>query len=138
MLPAMDTPTPAAAPAPASFAVRVSRAAEFRPGSSRLVRAGGREIAVFNVNGEYLAIDNACPHHGAALVDGRVVGSSVLCPWHAWHVDLRTGTCFEAPYRPSARFVVEVRGEDVWVLVPDVPLDVGPQPVDVPIRRGLV
>jgi nitrite reductase/ring-hydroxylating ferredoxin subunit len=126
------------APAPAAFAVRVSRVDEFRAGSSRLVRAGGHEIAVFNVNGEYLAIDNACPHHGAALVDGRVVGSSVLCPWHSWHVDLRTGKCFEAPYRPAARFAVEVREGDVWVMVPDAPHPCAPQPVDVPIRRGVL
>ncbi len=133
-----QTPREDLTPAPAAFAVRVSRADEFRAGSSRLVRAGGQEIAVFNVDGEYLAIDNACPHHGAALVDGRVVGSSVLCPWHAWHVDLRTGKCFEAPYRPAARFPVEVRGDDVWVLVPDVPHPCAPAPVDVAIRRGVL
>jgi nitrite reductase/ring-hydroxylating ferredoxin subunit len=132
------TPAPIAETESGSGAVRVDRVEDFRPGRSRLVRARGYEIAVYNVDGEYLAIDNACPHHGAALVDGRVVGTSVVCPWHGWQVDLRTGKCFQAPYRPAATYPVEVRDGAVWVLVPEPLVPAGPQPVDVMIRRPLL
>jgi nitrite reductase/ring-hydroxylating ferredoxin subunit len=131
-------PTDSRDTAPGLHAVRISRVEEFRAGSSRLVRGGGYEIAVFNVDGEYLAIENACPHHGASLVDGRVMGASVLCPWHAWHVDLRTGRCFEAPYRPAPSFVVEVREGHVWVMIPERPQPAEPLPIDVWIRRPVL
>jgi nitrite reductase/ring-hydroxylating ferredoxin subunit len=136
--PMEPTPAPAADTVSGSLAVQVDRLQDFRPGRSRLVRAHGYEIAVFNVDGEFFAIDNACPHHGAAMVDGRVIGTNVVCPWHAWHVDLRTGTCWHAPYRPSATYTVEVRDDTVWVVVPEPAVPAAPQPVDVIFRRPLL
>ena len=57
----------------------------------RPVRIGGREIALFNLGDRFLATDNQCPHKGGPLCDGIVTGSSVVCPLHAWKVDLETG-----------------------------------------------
>ena len=53
----------------------------------------GDELAIYNVNGEYYATDNFCPHRGAALSDGLVVGHIVECGWHGWRFDVRTGQC---------------------------------------------
>ena len=44
------------------------------PGKRMLVNVKGREIGIFNVDGEYLAISNRCPHEGASLCKGRIVG----------------------------------------------------------------
>ena len=44
------------------------------PGKRLLVNVKGREIGIFNVDGEYLAISNRCPHEGASLCKGRIVG----------------------------------------------------------------
>jgi nitrite reductase/ring-hydroxylating ferredoxin subunit len=52
----------------------VAAAAEIAPGTSKLVTIGGRELGVFNVKGEYFALLNLCPHAGAALCRGTVVG----------------------------------------------------------------
>lgn len=57
----------------------------------RAVMLAGREIAIFNLGDRYLATDNRCPHRGGPLCDGIVTGSSVVCPLHAWKVDLETG-----------------------------------------------
>jgi nitrite reductase (NADH) small subunit len=58
----------------------------------RSVRINNREIAVFNLGDRFLAIDNACPHKGGPLAEGIVSGTTVVCPLHAWKVDLNTGT----------------------------------------------
>ena len=57
----------------------------------RTVLIGDREIALFNLGDRFLATDNRCPHKGGPLCDGIVTGSSVVCPLHAWKVNLETG-----------------------------------------------
>lgn len=64
----------------------------------RAVRVDGRELAIFNLGDGFLATDNQCPHRGGPLCDGIVTGTSVVCPLHAWKVDLETGTVV----RPTA------------------------------------
>lgn len=68
------------------------------PREGRVVEIAGRQLAVFNLDGRFLVIDNTCPHKGGPLADGIVAGASVVCPLHAWKVDLRTG----AVQRPAA------------------------------------
>lgn len=85
----------------------VGAVAELQPGSRKLVEAEGRRIAVFNVRGEYFAINDRCPHEGGSLCTGKLSGLVVAkepgayewtrdgeiirCPWHGWEFDLRTG-----------------------------------------------
>jgi 3-phenylpropionate/trans-cinnamate dioxygenase ferredoxin component len=59
-------------------------------------------IAVFNVDGELLAIDDTCTHQDASLADGWVEGCAVECPLHAACFDLRTGM----PSGPPAKLPV--------------------------------
>ena len=39
----------------------------------------------------FLAVDNRCPHQSGPLCDGIVAGDAVVCPLHAWKVNLETG-----------------------------------------------
>src|SRR3990167_2082349 len=57
----------------------------------RAVLLAGRELAIFNLGDRFLATDNQCPHPGGPLCDGIVTGTAVVCPLHAWKVDLDTG-----------------------------------------------
>ncbi|HZT38653.1 MAG TPA: nitrite reductase small subunit NirD [Bryobacteraceae bacterium] len=57
----------------------------------RAVRVGTREIAIFNLGGRFVAIDNQCPHKGGPLCDGIVAGTAVVCPLHGWKIDLAAG-----------------------------------------------
>lgn len=57
----------------------------------RAVSVEGKEIAIFNINGRFLTIDNACPHKGGPLCDGMVSGTTVVCPLHGQRFDLETG-----------------------------------------------
>ena len=54
-------------------------------------------VALFNVDGEILALDNTCPHAGGPLGEGTLEGEVVECPWHGWEFNVRTGQCIENP-----------------------------------------
>ncbi len=94
-------------------------ASELAPGRGRCVTAGRREVALFQVEGEVLAIDNVCPHRGGPLAEGDVSGCVVYCPLHAWSFDLRTGV---SPSNARARvetYPVRVLDGVVEVEVPE-------------------
>jgi nitrite reductase (NADH) small subunit len=62
------------------------------PREGRALRIGSRELAVFNLgDGRFLAVDGHCPHEGGPLCDGIVAGDTVVCPLHAWKVNLVSG-----------------------------------------------
>ena len=71
--------------------IRIAPAIDLPPREGRAVLIGDREIAVFNLGDRIFATDNRCPHKGGPLCDGIVTGSAVVCPLHAWKVDLDTG-----------------------------------------------
>ncbi len=92
-------------------------------GSTRDIPAGGahayvvgdREVAVFNVDGAYYAIENACPHQGGPLAEGFVEGAVVTCPWHAWCFDVRTGKMPLGEYSTVDAFEVQIEGSTISV-----------------------
>jgi nitrite reductase/ring-hydroxylating ferredoxin subunit len=57
----------------------------------------GDELAIYNVDGEYYATENFCPHKGAPLSEGILCGPVVECGWHGWQFDVRTGRCLTVP-----------------------------------------
>jgi len=71
--------------------VRVTTRDSVPPREGRTVMLGDREIALFNLGDRFFATDNRCPHRGGPLCDGIVTGTSVVCPLHAWKVNLETG-----------------------------------------------
>jgi nitrite reductase (NADH) small subunit/3-phenylpropionate/trans-cinnamate dioxygenase ferredoxin subunit len=71
--------------------VPIGRASDVPEGTGRVVEAGGRTLAVFNVGGRFYALDNECGHRGGPLGEGDLDGTTVVCPWHAWRWDVTTG-----------------------------------------------
>src|SRR5581483_10481672 len=71
--------------------VRVAALDECPPGAALELVAADRLVALFNVDGEYYALDGVCPHQGGPLGKGKLCGSIVTCPWHGWQFDVRTG-----------------------------------------------
>lgn len=72
--------------------VRVTTTDNIPPREGRVVWLDDREIAIFNLGGRFLATDNRCPHQGGPLCDGIVTGTSVVCPLHAWKVNVASGS----------------------------------------------
>jgi nitrite reductase (NADH) small subunit len=76
---------------------------------------GARTICVANVNGVYRTMDNLCPHRGGPLGQGMVEGSKVVCPWHGWAWDTRTGQAAQDPGIKVAVYPLKIEGGDVLV-----------------------
>ena len=97
----------------------IARVDEFPPGTRRIVDIDGRSIGVFNVDGTFYALRNSCPHQGAALCSGTVLGSVsspgpgeyhydaehklLTCPWHNWEFDMATGQSWFDPNKTRVR-----------------------------------
>ena len=71
--------------------VTVANTNDLKPGESKSIEINGREIALFNIDGVFYAIDNTCMHKGGPLGEGVVAGGIVTCPWHGWEYDIKTG-----------------------------------------------
>jgi nitrite reductase (NADH) small subunit len=78
--------------------IRVTVVENIPPREGRAVLVGDRELALFNLGDRFLATDPHCPHEGGPLCDGIVTGSSVVCPLHAWKVDLESGEVTRPPH----------------------------------------
>ena len=73
---------------------------DLRPGACISVELpDGSELAVYNVNGEYYATENSCPHRGARLTEGVLCGHVIECGLHGWQFDVRSGECLTVPDR---------------------------------------
>lgn len=57
----------------------------------RSVRLGRKEIAIFHLPDQFVALDNMCPHNQGPLADGIVKGDKVVCPLHGWNICLESG-----------------------------------------------
>ena len=64
---------------------------KFDPGAP--VHVDGKWLAVFQLDGDYHAIDNACPHASAPLCDGTLLSGKIVCHLHLWEFDIKTGAC---------------------------------------------
>jgi NAD(P)H-dependent nitrite reductase small subunit len=72
------------------------------------VNAGGRELALFNIGGQFYALDGTCPHRGGPLGEGITEDGRVYCPLHGWEFDVKTGACINNPEKPVACFPARV------------------------------
>ena len=97
----------------------VARVRDFPEGTRRIVEVDGASIGVFNVHGSYYALRSSCPHQGAPLCLGRIMGTTVStgpfqleyaregeiikCPWHGWEFDITTGRSVFNPHRVRVR-----------------------------------
>ena len=77
--------------------VDVERAADFPPGSFRTIDADGTDVAVFNLDGTFYAIENVCTHDGGILTGGPIDGDQVVCPRHGARFSIKTGEALTPP-----------------------------------------
>jgi nitrite reductase (NADH) small subunit len=76
---------------------------------------GGVRVCLANVRGKLSALANRCPHRGGPLGQGVLEGESVVCPWHAWTFNVKTGLAEFPAHERVAVFPVRVEGGDVLV-----------------------
>jgi len=114
----------------------IGRLEDLPPGSHLVVRAGNRELGVFNIGGELHAIPNLCPHQRGPLCAGAVSGTIdcgphtdwqlawiwegevVSCPWHSLEFHVPTGRCIAFEDIRLRTFDVTVADDgELWVAV---------------------
>ncbi len=113
--------------------VAVATSDEIAVGERKLVEVDGKSIGVFNVNGDYVAVLNVCPHELAPVCLGRITGTTfaskpgepfkwgregeiLACPWHGWEFDLKTGAAL-ADKRHLRMYPVTIEEGSVYVEV---------------------
>ena len=96
--------------------VKAGTIAEVPPGQAKLIEIEGKQIALFNLDGTFYAIDNACTHVGGSLAEGFVEEGQVEGPWHGARFDIKTGAVLSAPAAEGvASYKVRVVGSDIEV-----------------------
>jgi nitrite reductase/ring-hydroxylating ferredoxin subunit len=107
----------------------IGHVSELPPGERRVVAVDGRSIGVFNVDGQYYALRNQCPHQGAPLCLGAIKGMALpslpgeyrwgregeilRCPWHGWEFDITNGRSICNPHRMRVRtYEVTIEPDD--------------------------
>ena len=102
--------------------IRIATRDSIPPREGRSAWIGDREIALFNLGDRFLAVDNRCPHKGGPLADGIVTLNAVVCPLHAWKVDLERGSV-QRPADATAcvrTYPTRVEEDVVWIELPAV------------------
>jgi 3-phenylpropionate/trans-cinnamate dioxygenase ferredoxin subunit len=96
--------------------IDVAPASALPPGTWRAADVDGTDVAVFNLDGTYCAIENMCTHDGGILTGGEIDGDVIVCPRHGARFSIRTGEVLAPPaYEDVATFPVRVEGGIVQV-----------------------
>lgn len=100
--------------------IRVCAVGEIASGEFKVISL--REpVAVFNLDGEYFAIDDYCTHEKCSLTEeGYVIGEEIECGWHCAKFSIKTGKVTAPPAtRDLSTYEVTIAGSDIFVNVPD-------------------
>lgn len=98
--------------------VKVAKVSEVPSGTARCVSVNGSKIALFNIEGEFYAIDDTCSHAEASLSEGAIDGDRVECPKHGACFNIKTGEALSFPaFTPVATYEVKIDDEDILISV---------------------
>ena len=87
------------------------------PGKVMEVDVNGVQICLANLNGELAALDNVCPHRQGPLGQGWIEGEAVICPWHSWAFNAKTGQSEYPPGHSVKVFPVKTEDGDILVKI---------------------
>ena len=94
------------------------RTADVEEGVGKPFSIDGNHLAVYRYEDDFYACDNRCPHMGYPLSEGSVRDGVLICHWHHWEFDLKTGGCFLTNGDDVASFPIEVRDDVLFVGIP--------------------
>ena len=94
---------------------KVGTTDEIRQNNTLAAVINGKHVAVFQLEGGFIATNGKCPHARGPLHKGEINGVMLSCPWHGWSYDLKTGVCEEDPNIVLERFPVEVKSGEIFV-----------------------
>ena len=98
--------------------VKVAKTSEIADQSATCVEVEGKQIALFNLGGEFYAIDDTCTHRGGPLSEGSVDGDQVECPWHGAHFNIKSGEVTGPPALEGVtKYTVRLVGDAIEIEV---------------------
>ncbi len=97
--------------------VVVGKTSEVQDGKLMHITAGGKEIVVTKLDGNYYAMDNVCSHAGANLHEGELNNSELTCPWHGAKWDIKTGNLISFPQKlkPLQSHKVSIENDTLYI-----------------------
>ncbi|EAU55265.1 non-heme iron oxygenase ferredoxin subunit [Mariprofundus ferrooxydans] len=98
----------------------VGEIGELPPGSRKIFNTPYCEIAVFNLAGEFFAIEDVCSHDGGELASGVCEGDQIICPRHGARFCIRNGRALTPPaYEDISTFPVRIENGMVQIDIDD-------------------
>lgn len=103
------------------------------PAGGRFIKeVADREIAIFEIDGDYHAVANYCVHAGGPVCTGRLSGMVtgtagewdrgwdrdgriLACPWHGWEFDIETGEFLSDPRYRLITYDVAIEDDVIYV-----------------------
>ena len=95
--------------------VKAAETTEVQPGDCLGVKVEGVFIGIYNIDGNYYAMNNICPHLGGVLTYGFLDDNVVTCPLHMWEFDAKTGKCLWPEQEKLPTYPVKIEGNDILV-----------------------
>ncbi len=92
---------------------------EIPEGKGKCIEVGGREIAIFCMGGDLYAISNVCPHQGGPLAEGKFEGDMVVCPWHQWRFNIKTGRSPVSPKLKIETYPIKREDNRIMIALPE-------------------
>ncbi len=86
------------------------------PAEGQVCEAADGNLCVARVNGEIAVLSNICPHEEGPLGQGMIENGRVVCPFHGWAFDVKTGEAEHNPSEHARVFPCEVRDGALYVL----------------------
>ena len=100
--------------------VKTINISEINENSVKVVNIENKDIAIFNVDGEFYAIDDLCSHAEASLAEGEVFDCKVECPLHGAEFDLKTGEAVTLPAtQPVDTYMISVENDIIYLEMND-------------------
>ena len=98
--------------------IKVAKVSEISPGNGKQIDAGGRTIALFNLKGQFHAIDNICTHVGGSLASGEIIDEDVICPLHGARFNIPTGKVLGPPARENiSTYNIRIEDDNIEIEV---------------------
>jgi nitrite reductase (NADH) small subunit len=97
--------------------IEVGSAADISVGRMSSYRVDGRVVVVYHTLSGFYASDDRCPHRGGPLVEGDLLGEEIVCPWHLWGFDVRTGVCTGNPEVALTTHEVRIDGDRLLIRI---------------------
>ena len=97
--------------------VKAANLADLTPGTRVEVEVEGKTLALCNIGGTVYALDNTCLHAGGPIGQGELKIDTVVCPWHGWEYNVKTGECLTRSDVKIATYPVQIENGAIKVEV---------------------